>query len=143
MAKTRPGKRWSHQQRIEDGIQIGCVDILERFVPNPQEGGPAWTAINPLPHKTKAVAGKSKAMGLRKGWPDLLMIWKGRPVLFEFKPPHVGLPPKEQRDRHDEITMNGGVVFIIRSVEEFIEALHTIGVPCSARNLKAPETVAR
>ena len=45
----------------------------------------AWmTAINPVPAKSKAVAGLSKAMGMAPGVADLLIIWRPTPWSTAF-----------------------------------------------------------
>lgn len=117
-------------QRPEQGLQIGCADLLRTAVPKPPDG-PFWTAINPIPAKSKAVAGLSKAMGLRAGVTDFLLIFRGLPILIELK--GTGYPSKAQRELHEEIRAAGGVVYpACRSILEFKQILTAQGIPCRA-----------
>lgn len=117
--------------RTEDQIQRSMVEFLTRFVPPPMEG-PAWTAVNPIPAKSKAAAGISKAMGLRPGVHDLVLCWGGRFVGIEIKTP-TGVVSKNQERWHLDIAKTGGDTFIVRSLEEFIDVLDKIGVPMRGR----------
>lgn len=118
--------------RPEQGLQKACVEVLVKFVPPPPEG-PFWSAVNPVPAKSKAVAGLSKAMGMKAGVPDLLMVWKGRVITVEFKAEKGGRVSEAQKERRDEIILAGGLWLEVRSVDQFIETLHMIGIPCRAR----------
>ena len=96
----------------EQSLQRTVADYLSLCVPAPPEG-PWWTAVNPVPAKSRAAAGVSKAMGLRAGTPDFAMCWKGRMVGVELKAgrgrmcpaqlethaaiPHHGRPAREAR----------------------------------------------
>lgn len=115
----------------EQGLQKACAQILALHVPAPPRG-PAWTAVNPVPAKSRAVAGVSKAMGLRAGWPDLTLIHKGRAILAELKTDSGRLSTK-QRQLCDQITAAGGEVYLIRSLDDFLAMLETEGIPCSVR----------
>lgn len=129
MTRTRRKPR----QRPEEVVQRHCIGILRAYVPSPPDG-PAWTAINPVSAKSKAVAGKSKAMGLRAGWPDLEMLHQGRAIYVEFKAPKGGRVDPEQNARHREIVAAGGTVHIARSIDEFLRILACEGVPCQMSN---------
>lgn len=102
------------------------MQLLEA-IPRPPDG--FWdTAINPVPAKSRAVAGMSKAMGLRAGAPDLLIVFRGRAIFIEFKRPVGGSLSAEQRRVHTEITLAGGIVTVVRSVEAFEGLLVTLGI---------------
>lgn len=112
----------------EQALQRSAVDYLTRFVPEPPDG-PAWTAVNPVPSKTKAVAGQSKEMGLLRGWPDMEFAWKdGRSFHIEFKAGTGSLSP-EQRGVHHWLHELGHSVHVVRDLGEFVEALAFEGVP--------------
>jgi len=89
--------------------------------------GPVWTAINPIPAKSKAVAGISKAMGLRPGWPDLELIYRGQMIYIEFKSDR-GRLSKDQRQVHAELKAAGAFVHVVRSVDEFLKVLRGTGI---------------
>jgi hypothetical protein len=98
-------------------------------VPNSPEG-PVWTAINPVSAKSKAVAGISKSMGLRKGWPDLHILHRGKSVFIEFKADKGRVSP-EQQQLHTELATAGGFVGIVQSVDQFLDVLRFAGIPCA------------
>lgn len=115
-------------KRPEQALQRACVEFLRQCAPD----GLAWSAINPVPAKSKAVAGISKAMGMQAGIPDLLLIWKGRAIFAEFKVDGGRLSPA-QRDCHAGLMLAGALVVTIRSLDEFIDFLNVAGIPIRAR----------
>jgi len=116
----------------EYSLQKTCVDYLARFVPQPPTG-PAWTALNPVPSKSKAVAGQSKALGLVKGWPDLMLALPGGYTVFvEFKA-GAGISP-EQKAVHHWLNQLGHPVYVITSLDEFRDCL-------AEQNIKTLEAV--
>lgn len=119
------------RQKIEEIIQRSCVGILQQHVPAWPEG-PVWTAVNPVPAKSKAVAGISKAMGLTKGWPDFLLIWQGSTILVEFKRPDGRIDP-DQKKLHSALASQGVQVHVIKSIEGFIKLLDAHKIPCRIR----------
>lgn len=119
---------WTEEQLIQKSI----TDFMDRCVPNAGQGGPEWTAVNPVPSKSRAAAGKSKAMGLKKSWPDIALIWRGRPVLVEVKRP--GAPvPRDQRELHERLTAAGALVHVVRSLDEYAHLISTLGIPMRGR----------
>ncbi len=111
----------------EQSLQRTVADYLALCVPAPPSG-PWWTAVNPIPAKSRAAAGISKAMGLRAGTPDIVMCWKGRLVGIELKTGR-GRVSSAQLEAHDAITLAGGVVTTCRSLDEVAALLATLGVP--------------
>ena len=84
--------------------------------------GPWRTAVNPIPAKSCAAAGV----------PDFVLCWRGRLVGIEIKVDGGRLSPA-QREAHDAITLAGGVVTTCRTLDEVMDLLTTLGVPCRAR----------
>ncbi len=115
----------------EDALQRSMVDWLNACVPQPPEG-PWWTAVNPAPNKSKATAGRSKAMGMKAGTPDLVFVWKGRFVAIEVKLPGKSLS-KVQKEVHELIGLAGGVRHTVHSLVELEMFLQVIGVPMRGR----------
>jgi hypothetical protein len=124
-------------RRPEQALQRACVQLLEAFYePMPDV---FWTAINPVPAKSKAVAGVSKAMGLKAGVFDMLFIRSlymprhealygaALPFFIEFKAAKGKLSPS-QIARQVEIESIGIDVFIVDTVEKFVDALHSKGI---------------
>ena len=96
----------------EESLQRTVADYLALCVP-PPPSGPWWTAVNPIPAKSRAAAGISRAMGLKAGR---------------------GMSPA-QREAHDAITLAGGVVTTCRSLDDVAAFLATLGVPSRAMAL--------
>ncbi len=111
-------------------MQRTVADYLALCVPAPPSG-PWWTAVNPIPAKSRALAGISRAMGLRAGAPDIVMCWKGRLVGIELKAMRGRMSPA-QLEAHDAITLAGGVVTTCRALDEVMDLLSTLGVPSRA-----------
>ncbi len=115
----------------EQSLQRTVADYLALCVP-PPPSGPWWTAVNPIPAKSRAAAGISKAMGLKAGTPDIVMCWRGRLVGIELKAGRGQVSPA-QLEAHDAITLAGGVVTTCRTLDEVAAFLATLGVPSRAR----------
>jgi len=114
---------WTREQRLQREI----VQYLQLVLPDPPEG-PVWTAVNPVPAKSRAAAGKSKAMGLRAGWPDLMFVWRGQVLPIEIKAPG-GRAPQYQRGVHAQLAAAGAPVRLVRGVEDMQAVLRDAGVP--------------
>ena len=118
--------------RAEESLQRTIADYLGRWTP-PPPNGPWWTAVNPIPAKSRVVAGISKAMGLKAGTPDIVMCWRGRLVGIELKAGRGRVSPA-QVETHDAITLAGGVVTTCRTLDDVVTFLATLGVPSRAHS---------
>ena len=65
----------------EETIHRAVVDMLERAA----TPGIAWTHMPAGEARAKGVAGKLKGMGVKAGWPDLLIVKGGRLYGLELK----------------------------------------------------------
>ena len=130
---TGPSKRpRARRGAPEQALQKTAVQFLLKFVPPPPEG-PFWTAINPVPSKSKAVAGLSKAMGLRAGVPDLLLVYRGLPIFIEFKAAK-GTLSEAQKELLPEMEAAGANCHEARSLDEFVNLLQSYGIQhCALR----------
>ncbi len=115
----------------EGQLQRSIVEWLGWAVP-PHPLGPWWTAVNPVSFKSEAVAGKSKAMGMKPGVPDMVFVWRGRPIWVELKAPK-GTVTTVQEQVHEAITVCGGVVAVVRSIDQLAGLFETVGIPMRAR----------
>lgn len=87
-----------------------------------------WTAINPIPAKSKAAAGLSKAMGMKAGCPDLLVVHNGNAIFIELKTAK-GRTSDAQNAAIERIEAAGSRVHVCRSLEDVIVVLkHRHGV---------------
>ena len=62
---------------------------------------------------------KMKMMGRKKGFPDLLILYKSKTIFIEFKT-IIGVLSPSQKEVIQEIENANGVVFVIRCIEDFI-----------------------
>jgi hypothetical protein len=115
----------------EQSLQKTIAAYLTACVALPPDG-PYWTAVNPVPAKSKAAAGLSKAMGLREGTPDLIFLWRGEFIGVELKAGK-GTPSTVQRNAHAEILLSNGVVFTVWSLDELIDVLQQFGIPVKGK----------
>lgn len=112
----------------EQILQRAIASWLRVVLPTPEAGGPVWTAVNPVPGKSRASAGISKAMGLAAGFPDIVMIWQGRAIVFELKAKG-GTTSDAQKAMIKALSHNCAHCFVIRSIEEMRLALRGLAVP--------------
>jgi hypothetical protein len=132
-------KRRKPINRPEQALQRACVGLLERFYdPLPDV---FWTAINPVPAKSKAVAGISKAMGLRPGVTDFIflrtsmvpLVYPEAPekrlyaMMLELKAPG-GKLSKNQRELYDKALSMGIHFQTVDDIEGFVHALENFGI---------------
>ena len=124
----------------EQSLQRTVAHYLALCVPAPPSG-PWWTAVNPIPAKSRAAAGISKAMGLKAGTPDIVLCWKGRLVGVELKAGR-GRLARAQRETHDAISLAGCVMTTCRTLDEVMDLLAALGVPSRAHSMISDKEVA-
>lgn len=78
--------------------------------------------------RSKAEAGILKALGVRAGMPDLCLVGDGRMVCLEIKS-RSGRLSTAQRETIGRLAEAGVPTLIVRSLDEAIEALRSLGVP--------------
>lgn len=126
--------RWKHLRgekpkrkvkRTEDQLQCAVVYLLKRDFPN------LFFFHTPNGMKSTAKQGaKMKAMGVKRGTPDLLFIWATDRLqmgAIELKSPAGRLQP-EQKVWRDQFMAMGGKWALARSYEEVRFTLQEWGV---------------
>lgn len=103
-------------------------------------GPGSWFTTFPAGGGGKIRGGKLKAMGLKPGVPDVLIIHQGRAYWIELKAEGGRLNDK-QKALHPLLSEVGCCVAVCRSLEDVEESLREWGIP-SAANL-TPEDWAR
>ena len=66
------------------------------------------------------------SLGLRAGWPDIEIVYKGRIIFIELKT-RKGRVSEAQKQCHNDLMLAGAVVKICRSLEEVIQF---VGMTC-------------
>lgn len=107
----------SARQRLEDPIHIAIKNYLEATLPH------GWIVHHVRNEgMSKAENGRAKALGAKKGWPDLEIMGQhedGRPGVWfiEVKAPG-NYATQEQRELHDRLEDLGFKVGIARSIDD-------------------------
>ena len=130
LTQLAAGKRRRSIRREEEALQKSMVEWLRWAVPAPPDG-PAFFHIPNGGWRTKTEAAILKAMGVKRGAPDLGMIWRGRFLGPEVKVPGEGLEP-HQTALHHEWRLAGAVMTTVHSIEELRNFLIVCGVPVRA-----------
>lgn len=129
------GNRAPRPRRAEEqDLQISIAQFLDLALKHPET---FWTAF-PAGGGGKARGGQLKAMGLKAGVPDLLVIHAGRVLWIELKRPaakgrRAGTTSDAQDDMHDALRRAGCWTIVCRSLVEVQRALEAHHVPLSAR----------
>lgn len=111
----------------EDSFQIDVVEFLALGL---TDG--AWFCHVPNGGKrSKAEGGKFKAMGVKAGCPDLLVVWRGRSFWIELKT-RTGTLSTNQKNTHAALIGAGSPVATCRSLADIETTLRGWGIPLRA-----------
>lgn len=80
----------------------------------------------------QVAGGILKGDGMKAGFPDLMLIWRGGIAFIEVKKPGGTLQP-EQKSVHQILMSMGWPVAVCKSHDEAYDFLLQCGAPCSAR----------
>lgn len=67
--------------------------------------------------------------GMLRGFPDLLVLWRGTGALLECKRPKLGRLTPEQKAMHDRLDGVGWPVAVVTSIDEAYVHLRSRGAP--------------
>jgi hypothetical protein len=109
----------------EQELQKTVVEYLDLAI-DPERV--VWTAVNPVPAKSKAVAGLSKALGLKAGILDLVFWWDGQSALIELKDMN-GTWSDAQKEMIRRFKLVRIPTRTCRSLSEVDLALDALGIP--------------
>lgn len=104
---------WIVQRDIVKRLRERLPSAVVASVPNETRGGD-WRALNEQQGKA--------AMGLRGGFPDLIVLHNGHAVFIEVKRRRGGTVSQKQKAAHRDIEMNGFEVHVMRG-SDGIDAL--------------------
>ncbi len=130
----RPAPK-SKRRTPEQDFQKDCVKFLNAALL------PYWRVVH-VPnggttggHKAKIVGGIRKAMGVREGFPDLMLVGPGRCVAIELKAAgrRGKVLSEAQEEWRDWFKHVGLPWFLARSIDDVIAACQDAGVPLRVR----------
>lgn len=88
----------------------------------------AWWHTPNGGNRNAVTGGKLKAMGTRRGFPDLAFLRDGQLYLLEFKPERGGRLSPEQIECMEAMTASGAVCAVARGVEAAVEQIEAWGL---------------
>lgn len=114
------------RQHPERALQKAVAGYLTYALP--EGSGVEWTAF-PAGGGGHVRGAILKAMGLKAGWPDILVVHQGLLHGIELKAPKTGRVSAKQGDTIQRLHTAGVTTHVCRSVEGVEEALRLSGVP--------------
>lgn len=97
----------------EEQLQRAVAAFLDVALPEDA----VWFHVPNGGARTKAEAGIFKAMGVKAGVPDVLILWRGQLYCIELKAPGRSLSPG-QRDMRDRLLKSGAEWGLAKTVGE-------------------------
>jgi len=107
----------------EDGLQIACVAWARAQCPH--------VMVLHIPNqgkRSKAYGGVLKAMGLKRGAPDLVVVLPEQRVIWIEMKTEAGTLDPDQRKIHAQLRERGHVVEVARSLDEFRQVFVDYGL---------------
>src|SRR6516165_2410471 len=108
-------QEWTEQTRLAEMLDE-CLDPIDTF----------WTSLENKP-LSRLSGVFQKRRGVRSGLPDVLVIFRQKPIFVELKS-RAGVATKAQKQRRLELLAAGAVWLMARSARAALMALHLSGV---------------
>ena len=116
----------TRRNRPEEALQRAVASYLDLALPHdavwfhPPNGGA----------RSKAEAGIFKAMGVKAGVPDIIVIYRGRVVCIELKAPGGTCSPA-QKLMHAQLSAAGALIYTATRIED-VESFLRVIIPLKA-----------
>lgn len=114
-------------KRPEQSLHLTIARYLDLALPDRA----LWWTSHQNP-KSARDGGRLKAMGLRAGIPDILVLFDGMLIGLELKAPKGRISPA-QSEIADKFAANDAAWHLCRSVEDVEAALRQYAIPLKAR----------
>jgi hypothetical protein len=122
-AESLAVRRRRESRRQEWAEQTKLAEMLDKYL-NPADT--FWTSLENKP--ISLLSGLfQKRRGVRRGIPDVLVIWRGKPIFVELKS-RAGVATKSQKQIRLEMLPAGATWWMARSARAAMMALHLSGV---------------
>lgn len=118
----------------EHPLQVSIAQFLNLAL---KDRRTLWFAVPNGQLRSKAIAGKLKAEGVKPGVSDIIILHAGLFLGMEVKPA-TGRQSPDQKDWAVECEAAGGKYSVVRSINDVVEFLDANGVPLSARPSLTP-----
>lgn len=118
----------SRDAPAENPLQIAVAKFLDLALPAPLR----WLHIPNGELRARAAAGKLKAMGVKPGAADVLILGFHPFIWIELKSAS-GRLTQEQKDWRDWCRSIGAPWFLCRSIEDVVDALESLQIRLKAR----------
>jgi hypothetical protein len=117
---------WAKPTMSEEQLHIAIAQYLDAVIRKPA----IWTTIDAGAGKMgKAAAGRRKARGVKRGWPDILIFAPGPNVLgIELKSESGRLSPEQRAVEHAFFDCQAWFV-LCRSIDDVERALRFCKIP--------------
>lgn len=117
------------KRRRQDEFRLSCVvaDYLARALP----ADALWTHFPAGESRSQITGARLKRMGLARGWPDYLIIWRGQLLGIELKAKG-GVTSVEQCAIARGMIENGFRWIVVHSLEQVEHFLAYEGIPLRA-----------
>ena len=120
----------TRRNRPEDALHQTVAEFLgiKRNLALPSDA--VWTTM-PAGGGGKVRGAKLKARGLKPGWPDILIVYRGRLICIELKSPK-GVRSPAQKLIHAQLSAAGALVYTATSLAA-VEGFLRVIIPLKAR----------
>ena len=115
----------------EDNLHISVAQFLDLALPPDA----CWTTVEHGGRRGKREAARLKAKGIKPGWPDIHIVYRGRSINIELKAPG-GTLSTAQKVMHERLTLAGALVYTatqIEQVEGFLRGIMPLRASTGAR----------
>jgi hypothetical protein len=117
-----------------DQAEFRTQCALARAIDLRKRPGFLWSALPFGENRSAATGARLKAMGVKKGFPDILCLWAGRAIGIELKRPG-GKQTPEQKAVEQAWNGTGGIYRVFDTYEDTLAFLEGIGALFPDRSL--------
>ncbi len=111
----------------EDGFHMAVAQFLDLALPRDA----AWTTVECGGERPTREAERLKAKGVKPGWPDVQIVYRGRLIVIELKAPGK-TPSKIQKAMHEQLILAGALVYPAATRLEHVEGFLSAIMPLRA-----------
>lgn len=132
---TSPDRATKRRARLlpdlsEDAIHAAVRDLLDLVLTTDSW----WTTIEHRNAAGKAEGARRKKRGVKKGIPDIWIVWNGQTYVVELKT-RTGSLDKAQIEVRADMIAAGAIWALCRSVDDVLDTLGGWGIPIRAVTL--------